>query len=306
MGARPASRPATSPPGRVLGPLPITRRARPRADRAEPRALPLARSPARGTRCSSAPRAAACSAHARPDAEHAPLSRRAGARARPRRRSRGSRGRRSGGSCRRCGSRRRGGTHVPRREHALHELSAATSGSPTPSCCVPPGSRSSLARAGGRRRARRRLQRPAARSRTLRDLTGAGVGVLAARARASTTCSSAARTCARAAALARRRSARTTTGLLSDHAPVEVDDRDELGSEARARFPVLERFAYLNAGTFGPLSRATLDAMAELRSWEGEPRARRQGVLRRDARAPRARACADRGSRSACRPRTSR
>ena len=33
--------------------------------------------------------------------------------------------------------------------------------------------------------------------------------------------------------------------------------------EARAQFPVLERFAYLNAGTLGPLSRATLDAMAE-------------------------------------------
>jgi L-cysteine/cystine lyase len=32
--------------------------------------------------------------------------------------------------------------------------------------------------------------------------------------------------------------------------------------EVRARFPVLERFAYLNAGTFGPLSRATLDAIA--------------------------------------------
>ncbi|HEY0417718.1 MAG TPA: aminotransferase class V-fold PLP-dependent enzyme [Gaiellaceae bacterium] len=39
--------------------------------------------------------------------------------------------------------------------------------------------------------------------------------------------------------------------------------------EARARFPVLERYAYLNAGTFGPLSRATLDAMAALRVREG-------------------------------------
>jgi L-cysteine/cystine lyase len=34
-------------------------------------------------------------------------------------------------------------------------------------------------------------------------------------------------------------------------------------AEARAQFPVLERFAYLNAGSLGPLSRATLDAMAE-------------------------------------------
>jgi L-cysteine/cystine lyase len=31
--------------------------------------------------------------------------------------------------------------------------------------------------------------------------------------------------------------------------------------EARAQFPVLERLAYLNAGTNGPLARATLDAM---------------------------------------------
>ena len=33
--------------------------------------------------------------------------------------------------------------------------------------------------------------------------------------------------------------------------------------EARAQFPVLERYAYLNAGTNGPLPRATVDAMAE-------------------------------------------
>src|SRR5437899_2594794 len=40
--------------------------------------------------------------------------------------------------------------------------------------------------------------------------------------------------------------------------------------ELRARFPVLERLAYLNAGTFGPLSRATLEAEGALRKWEGE------------------------------------
>ncbi|MDX6476398.1 MAG: L-cysteine/cystine lyase [Gaiellaceae bacterium] len=39
---------------------------------------------------------------------------------------------------------------------------------------------------------------------------------------------------------------------------------------ARARFPVLDRLAYLNAGTFGPLSRATLDAEGALREWEAE------------------------------------
>jgi L-cysteine/cystine lyase len=33
--------------------------------------------------------------------------------------------------------------------------------------------------------------------------------------------------------------------------------------EARAQFPVLERFAYLNAGTMGPLARATAQAMIE-------------------------------------------
>ncbi len=32
-------------------------------------------------------------------------------------------------------------------------------------------------------------------------------------------------------------------------------------AQARAQFPVLENFAYLNAGTFGPLARATLEAM---------------------------------------------
>ena len=33
--------------------------------------------------------------------------------------------------------------------------------------------------------------------------------------------------------------------------------------EARAQFPVLERYAYLNAGTNGPLARATAEAMIE-------------------------------------------
>jgi L-cysteine/cystine lyase len=34
-------------------------------------------------------------------------------------------------------------------------------------------------------------------------------------------------------------------------------------ADARAQFPLLERFAYLNAGSLGPLSRRTLDAMAD-------------------------------------------
>ncbi len=38
----------------------------------------------------------------------------------------------------------------------------------------------------------------------------------------------------------------------------------------RARFPVLDTFAFLNAGTFGPLARETSAAMAGLRTWEAE------------------------------------
>ena len=33
--------------------------------------------------------------------------------------------------------------------------------------------------------------------------------------------------------------------------------------EARAAFPVLERIAFLNAGSFGPLARTTVGAMQE-------------------------------------------
>jgi L-cysteine/cystine lyase len=40
--------------------------------------------------------------------------------------------------------------------------------------------------------------------------------------------------------------------------------------EARLRFPVLERFAYLNAGTFGPLARATVDAVSAAQRGELE------------------------------------
>ena len=41
-------------------------------------------------------------------------------------------------------------------------------------------------------------------------------------------------------------------------------------SEIRARFPVFDRYAYLNAGTFGPLARATSEATTHLRAWEAE------------------------------------
>src|SRR6266566_4341648 len=60
--------------------------------------------------------------------------------------------------------------------------------------------------------------------------------------------------------------------------------------EARAAFPVLERFAYLNAGAFGPLARATVEAtQARLRDDARYGRASRQSfdealVLRDQAR----------------------
>jgi L-cysteine/cystine lyase len=40
--------------------------------------------------------------------------------------------------------------------------------------------------------------------------------------------------------------------------------------QARALFPVLEHYAYLNAGTFGPLARPTLQAMAAEQAREGK------------------------------------
>ncbi len=42
------------------------------------------------------------------------------------------------------------------------------------------------------------------------------------------------------------------------------------GAGARAEFPVLERFAYLNAGTLGPLARRTIAAMEERKRFDHE------------------------------------
>ena len=51
--------------------------------------------------------------------------------------------------------------------------------------------------------------------------------------------------------------------------------------EVRKRFPVLERYAYLNAGSVGPVSRATHDAMAQALERElVEPRGARSVFLR--------------------------
>jgi selenocysteine lyase/cysteine desulfurase len=41
-------------------------------------------------------------------------------------------------------------------------------------------------------------------------------------------------------------------------------------AEQRARFPVLEHHAYLNAGTFGPVARETFEAANAVRAWELE------------------------------------
>jgi len=60
--------------------------------------------------------------------------------------------------------------------------------------------------------------------------------------------------------------------------------------ETRRRFPVLERYAYLNAGTFGPIARATAEAVTAQQRWEtengraGKPYFERVLALRDDVR----------------------
>src|SRR6266566_5218833 len=62
----------------------------------------------------------------------------------------------------------------------------------------------------------------------------------------------------RSDALAGRASARRRPRPLRSHA--RGGDGGLTFEEARAQFPVLERYAYLNAGTNGPLARATTEA----------------------------------------------
>ena len=114
-------------------------------------------------------------------------------------------------------------------------------------------------------RARRRLQR--ARRSTSR---AAPAGRRAAPG--STTCSCAG--CRRDAArgLAARASRVRWRGALRSRAG--RGDGRMTPAEARALFPVLERLAYLNAGTFGPLAQPTADAMqARSSTTELEPAA---------------------------------
>ena len=67
-------------------------------------------------------------------------------------------------------------------------------------------------------------------------------------------------------------------------------------ADERARFPVLEQFAYFNAGTNGPLVAADARRDGRAAQLGGHPRSRREGVLRRHDRAKRARACAARAA----------
>ena len=76
--------------------------------------------------------------------------------------------------------------------------------------------------------------------------------------------------------------------------------------EARAAFPVLERVAYLNAGTNGPLARATAEAMvAQALVDLAEGRAGAGYYTRARELRERVREQAG-GADPACRPRTSR
>src|SRR5262249_46358835 len=119
----------------------------------------------------------------------------------------------------------------------------------------------------GRGRARRRLQCP--------GVVGGGagadereVGLLAARSghrphpRPRRPRVPAARLAARTAS-ARRRPALRSRARRAGRRVTAWED-------ARARFPVLDRYAYLNAGTNGPLSAATIAAAAAVNAWEAE------------------------------------
>ena len=57
--------------------------------------------------------------------------------------------------------------------------------------------------------------------------------------------------------------------------------------EARAQFPVLERFAYLQAGSVGPLARATIEAMRDRGGARASRRERERRAFERDPRAAR-------------------
>ena len=87
--------------------------------------------------------------------------------------------------------------------------------------------------------------------------------------------------------------------------PGRGDDR-MTPEEARALFPVLERLAYLNAGTFGPIAQPTADADSGPARRGAGAGTLREGVLRADARVAGggsggARVARRRAGRSTCR-----
>ena len=188
-----------------------------------------------------------------------------------------------------------GRPHVPRREPALHELPARPSGSPDAELLRAAWFASSVAEpedvvvlAGDFNVTADALAHAARAHR-------AGVGVLAARARASTTSSSGARPRRRCGA-GRTRSGGTTGASCPimrrwrsrSMQRVSVD-----WPEASARaFPVLERYAYLNAGHVRPALARDARRDGDAARVGGRARPRRPSVLRRDARtrATRARA----------------
>ena len=173
-------------------------------------------------------------------------------------------------SARACGAHRvgEGGARVPGRAHGRRRADVRsspictrrairrTSGSPTPSCCA----RSSTS-TGSPSRARAiavagDFNVTFARSRTLLDVSGDEWGFSRPgtghrpRARAEPAHHRRADALAGRAARARLRDA------VRSHA--RRRGRRMTFDEARALFPVLERVAYLNAGTFGPLARQTI------------------------------------------------
>ena len=235
----------------VLGPLRITRAARAGADRAEPRPLPLGLLRA-GQRHDQSAARCACSAISVLTLNTRRFRRRAGPRARASSPSRVSPGRRSAGSSRRSGSR------TPRARRTCSRTPTAratrrTSGLPDAELLRAAWFAVVARPAGGRGRPRRRLQRPG--------------GTLAHAARPDRRLSGASRQPGPGIDHVLVRGAPVSEVRRWPDAQRAHDDRLSVGScagggrhrmswaDERARFPVLERFAYLNAGTNGPLSR---------------------------------------------------